>query len=362
MLPQIARRVTGRARRYAGAVDDGAESGTAARRRADLAARRRLAPLLGLAALAVACGGEAGDRLVGTLERDRVELIAEAREPVVEIAVREGDPVAPGDLVVRLSDERLRLEVERLRAVLAQRSAELEEAVEGPRAERLAEARARVAGARSDVETARLDLERQRALRASGVVAEQAVDHAENVHQSASARLDQARADLDELVAGTRSERLRQALQAEAAARVAVAEAEIGLARLEVRAPVAGVIDALPYELGERPAPGAVVAVLLAGGAPWARVFVPEPRRAAVAVGDPATVRPDGTARSFRARVRRVRSDPAFSPFFALTEHDRGRLAYEAEIELIDEAARELPTGLPVEVELGVPSPAAGDG
>ena len=50
---------------------------------------------------AAACGGDGGV-LLGTLERDRIELIAEAREPIVEVAVREGDAVAEGQLLLRL--------------------------------------------------------------------------------------------------------------------------------------------------------------------------------------------------------------------------------------------------------------------
>jgi HlyD family secretion protein len=303
--------------------------------------------------LGVACvgDGEPG-RLLGTLERDRVELIAEAQEPIVEIAVREGDRIEAGALLLRLSDERARLELARLESLLARRAAEVAEAVTGPRAERLTETRARLEGARSDLETARIDLERQRALRASGVVAEQAVDWAENVHASATARLDQVRAELDELVAGTRSEQLEAAIQSEAAARAELDSARLSARRLEVRAPSAGVVDALPYEVGERPPPGAVVAVMLADGAPWARVFVPEPRRAAVAVGAAARVFLAGEERGYEGRVRRVRQEAAFTPYYALTEHDRGRLAYETEVELLGDAARELPTGLPVEVEL----------
>ena len=42
----------------------------------------------------------------------------------------------------------------------------------------------------------------------------------------------------------------------------------------------------------------------------------------------------------------------AFVGFFALTERDRGRLVYVAEIDLVEPEARVLPSGVPVEVEL----------
>jgi HlyD family secretion protein len=122
-------------------------------------------------------------------------------------------------------------------------------------------------------------------------------------------------------------------------------------ARLEVRAPQAGRVDALPYELGERPPQGAPVVVLLAEGAPYARVYVPEALRVRVVPGVAARVHVDGVEHPFDARVRTVSSDAAFTPFHALTERDRGRLVFLAEVDLEGDGAQSLPTGVPVQVE-----------
>ena len=52
-------------------------------------------------------------------------------------------------------------------------------------------------------------------------------------------------------------------------------------------------------------------------------------------------------------KVRWVASEAAFTPYFALTERDRGRLTYEAKIDL-DTGGRRLPDGVPVEAELEI--------
>ncbi|MEJ2299842.1 MAG: hypothetical protein P8X94_15375 [Woeseiaceae bacterium] len=44
-------------------------------------------------------------------------------------------------------------------------------------------------------------------------------------------------------------------------------------------------------------------------------------------------------------------SEAAFTPYYALTERDRGRLSYVAKIDITD-AGERLPDGVPVEVEL----------
>jgi HlyD family secretion protein len=54
---------------------------------------------------------------------------------------------------------------------------------------------------------------------------------------------------------------------------------------------------------------------------------------------------------SFDGEVRSVSSDPDFTPYFALTERDRGRLSFAAEVTLTGEPALELPAGLPVQVD-----------
>jgi HlyD family secretion protein len=44
-----------------------------------------------------------------------------------------------------------------------------------------------------------------------------------------------------------------------------------------------------------------------------------------------------------------VSGEETFTPFFALTEKDRGRLAYVAELDLTEARAHDLPTGIPAE-------------
>jgi HlyD family secretion protein len=68
-----------------------------------------------------------------------------------------------------------------------------------------------------------------------------------------------------------------------------------------------------------------------------------------VRAGGAASVHVDGMERAFGARVRTVANEATFTPFFALTEEDRGRLVYLAEVDLVDPEAHDLPTGVPVE-------------
>jgi HlyD family secretion protein len=119
-----------------------------------------------------------------------------------------------------------------------------------------------------------------------------------------------------------------------------------------VRAPRAGLVEALPYEVGERPPVGAPLAILLADGAPYARVHIPEPLRTAYAPGSAVVVHVDGIAEAIPGKVRYVSAQASFTPYFALTQQDRSRLAYLAEITLEGAQAEKLPAGVPVQVRL----------
>jgi HlyD family secretion protein len=125
--------------------------------------------------------------------------------------------------------------------------------------------------------------------------------------------------------------------------------------RHTVTAPRAGIVEALPYKVGERPAAGRPVAILLADGVPYARVYVPEPLRAQYVAGTRVEAAVDGRKERLHGTVRYIAAEAAFTPYYSLTQKDRSRLAYLAEITLDDAAA--LPAGIPVQVFLPATQP-----
>jgi len=302
--------------------------------------------------LLLGCGpDEPSTRVVGILEWDRVELIAEASEPIVEIPANEGDWVEPGQVLVRLDPARLLARLNDAAASRDRAAARLLELERGPRTERIQEAAARFKGADQVYQVRKREFERVSDLLPRKLISPDEVDRARRELKAALADRDSASAVLEELRAGTRVEEVEQARQALASAEAAVQVADTNLQRLTVRAPVAGRLDSLPLKLGNQPQAGAVLAVLLSGIAPYARVYIPEPIRIHIMPGDAARIWLDGVAEPYEGTVRMVTSDPVFTPFFALTERDRRRLSYVAKIYL-SETVRNVPAGLPVEAEL----------
>jgi len=316
---------------------------------------KRTALMLLLAALLAACSPEP-DHALGTLERDRISLPAPVSERIAEIPVREGQTVAAGDTVLVLEPERTGARLDAARADATRLRAALDEARAGPRSETIAAARAQLRGAEGVALTARRDFERVRRMVERQLLPPSDLDLVRATLAAADAQELAARESLALLENGTRSEQIVQAEAALAAAEAQVESLQVDLERTRITAPRAGLVESLPYKLGDQVPVGTPLAILLVGDRPFARVYIPQPLRAAVQVGTAATVHLHGTDLHFNGRVRAIRSEPSFTPYYALSGEDASRLSWLAEIEL-DAAADALPIGHPVRAEFQVANP-----
>jgi HlyD family secretion protein len=273
-------------------------------------ARRSLACCLGALLLLgrpiVSCRAADGAlRLVGSVERTLIELVAPTSEVIVAVEAVRGQRVEPGEVIVRLDPTLAEAEIARTEAQLA--------------------------GARTAVTVAQHELERLEQLRAANVASEQALERAQLERSQAVSQ--------------------RRALEA------ALDEARKRRRDLDLATPVAGVLDQIAFDVGERVPLGAVVAVVLADGEPWVRVWIPEDRVVNVRPGTAAAIRIDGLERTLEGSVLDVSREPEFTPHYALTERDRVYLVYETRVAIHDAPAGLRP-GVPAEVRLlGSPSP-----
>ncbi len=306
--------------------------------------------LLLTAVIAGCGGGDETNRVIGQLASDRIELSAESAEPITAIAVDEGEAVAAGQVLIEQDSTRAAARLAEAEAALGQAQARLDELVRGPRAEQIAAARANVEGATQDLDFRQRELRRIRDVHARGLASPDQLDRAQAALDAAQANLKARLAQLDELLAGTTVEQLAQAEQAVRQAAAHRDVARVDLDRHTIRSPVDGVADTRLFELGERPTPGQPVMVVLGSSQPYARVYVPERLRVHVAPGTTVQVFVDGLDGPLNGRVRWVSREAAFTPYFALTERDRGRLSYAAKIDLDVDGGR-LPDGVPVEAE-----------
>lgn len=301
--------------------------------------------------LLAGCFEESGSTALGILARDRVALTATANEIVVELPVAEGTNVNAGDVLVELDNTLQTAKLSLAEAELEKARATLLKLQVGPREEEIAIAAARVAGAEARLADAEATYDRDAQLVDNSVVTEARLDADLALRDSARAELASAQESLRELQNGTRPEDLAVAEANVHAAEAMVKAEQTTLDNLTVVATRDGVLDSLPWNLGERVTQGSPVAVLVAGDAPYARVYVPEPHRVNVRPGETLEVKVDGIKSPIQGTVRWISDDPSFTPYYGLNKDDRTRLVYLAEIDLPQTSA-DLPAGVPVQVSM----------
>ncbi len=299
----------------------------------------------------LACS-ESSERLaLGTLERDRIAHTATANEVVVELPVAAGTEVTKGTLLVKLDTRLQQAEVDKAHAELTRAKANLEKLRNGARGEEVAAATANVEGARAALLENSAHYVRTLNLKNQHLVSQSELDKAIAKRDASQASLQSAQEALLILTNGTREEDLKAGEASFNAAKAVLDLETKRLADLSIHATRDGILDNLPWNLGERVTIGSPLAIVLAGHAPHARVYVPEPYRVKLHVGDSLVVHVDGLDRAITGRLTWIATEPAFTPYYSLTQEERARLMYLAEVQLPDTEAG-LPTGIPAQVEL----------
>lgn len=307
----------------------------------------RVAWLLLPVLLIAGCGRDAPSALPGVVEWDRVAVLAETVEPVREVRVKEGDAVKAGDTLLLLDARRTDAEIAAARGERDAARAQLAALRNGARRESIDAALAETSRMKVEADNAARERDRLLDVHRQGLVAQADAERATAAADAAAAALRAAEARSRELRHGARGEDIEAA-----AARVAALDARLqalALARerLVVTAPRDGRVDALPFRVGDQPVQGATLVSLLAGEAPYVRVYVPAAQRASLAPGAAFLVTVQGVATPLEATLRSIRSEAAFTPYYALVGDDASRLVYRAELQLSGDAARQLPAGLP---------------
>ena len=314
--------------------------------------RRNLLSLLLSVCAAIAlssCNRTETTYMVGTLERDRIDVVVESDEPIITIAVADGQTVSVGDLILEQDPTRAAARLAQQVGLRNQAAARLAELQRGPRVESIREARAKLEASRVEEVNALAIFNRTREVYDLGLSREAQLDRDETNYRTAVAKVQADSEALDRLLHGTTIEELDQAEAALEASEAQVQQAQLDLERTRIRAPVAGVVDKVLFRMGERPSRGTTIAVVLDSSRVFARVYVPEHLRARVTPGKEIDVKIDGVDDLFKGRVRWVSADATFTPYFALTEHDRSRLSFLAEIDVPD--AMDLPSGVPLQAD-----------
>ncbi|WP_139826195.1 HlyD family secretion protein [Derxia lacustris] len=283
---------------------------------------------------------------------------------VAEVAVRDYASVHAGDVLVRLDDRNYRARLEQARAQLANQQAALDNLEQARRVREagiasaeaaLATAQAQQINARAQLARTRADARRGAALVGDGAISERERDQNDGALRGAEAADAQAGAAIRQADAGRRVAREdlrsvtvnRRALEAGvAAARAAVALAEIDLDNTRIRAPRDGQAGEIGVRLGQYVTPGTQLLALVPARV-WVIANFKEAQTARMAPGQPATLRIDALADAeLRGRVERL--SPATGSEFSVIRADNATGNFT-----------KIPQRLPVLIELEADQPLA---
>ena len=204
---------------------------------------------------------------------------------IVDIRAEEGDRVEAGQILARLNDEMLRVQLDQNAAQIARADASIDNA------------RAQIAEADANRDQSAAALERAKSLRGSGTITTDVFEQ-----RVAAAKVSEARANA-----------ARQSLGLAEADRALVekqrAEIRLRLARCDIRAPVAGIISRRAAKIGQV-ASGIAASEplfrLVAGGDIDLEADIPEASFARLKIGQPVTIDVPGHDAAISGRVRLI--------------------------------------------------------
>lgn len=291
----------------------------------------------------------------GRIEGDRVTVAPKFAGRVVALAVREGDVVEAGQVLVRLDDRAAGARLEQAQAAQSSLQAQLA-AQQSAIALLRAESAVAVQAARTGVAAAEAELRRADAaheqdgrdharaadLSAQGFIGPQALERAGLLLKQSGEQRDAARAALARARQALRDAELApqrvRAREAELAvtrarmqeAAAAASEARAALDDLSIGAPVGGTVTGRFVDVGEVVNAGTPLLELTDLGRLYLKAYLPETQIGRVRRGMPARIHVDAfPGEPFEATLRYVAARAEFTPKEVQTVDERVKLVYE---------------------------------
>jgi HlyD family secretion protein len=267
--------------------------------------------------------------VLGVVRATEIRIAPEVSGRLAQFAVERGRTVQRGQLLALLRNPELSAALEEAKAQVEKARSDRNRVYAGVRQEQIEALQREILKAQAALMLARQELERKTALAATSDTSIQNLD---------IARADESRAEADVAIAEARYAEARSGPTPEERAladlQVTVAEAardvlEARVAKLELRAPTAGVIGLLVPEIGEAVTPGEPVLILLPEAGTWFGFNLREDALGRLSVGLQVPVHLPGAAEPILATLSELRNWGEFAAWRAARatgDHDLNML------------------------------------
>lgn len=242
-------------------------------------------------------------------------------EPIVRVAVREGDTVQAGEILARLETDDMDASLAAAQRVVGQNAARTAQTIYGARASLVQSstdvhsANAVLRQALVNLASARNDLRRDETLTAQGYLAQQITDQQRTVVVSDTAAVASARASLvaaqanavanGNAAGGVQAAQIAGAQAAEASAVQSARQIERQIARATIVAPVDGVVVSVNANPGEYPS-GRQLFTIERNDIVYAVLSATDADAFSIGGGAPASVTPHGSSTALHGKVTAV--------------------------------------------------------
>lgn len=223
---------------------------------------------------------------------------------LVNVFVKEGDRVKSGQPIAKLDVSNLQMQKLQLEAQKAQAQARLDEFIAGPRQQDIAASRAAVDDIKQQLQLQRTKLKRRKYLYGEGAIAREQLDEIAFGENSLTARLRQAQSNLDELLAGTRTEQIAAQRAAVKQLEASISDLQITIAKSTIKAPFASIVSSRQIDEGTVVNAGQAVVRLVENTSPEARIGMPATVVNKLQIGSPQTVEINN--QTYSARVASI--------------------------------------------------------
>jgi HlyD family secretion protein len=288
----------------------------------------------------------------GIIEAVKTDIRSQAQGEIQEILVKEGQKVGKGDLLCRIDADKLRIQMDQVKAGLDAAQARLRLVKKGTKKELVAVAENQMEIAAKQLELAEKDQQRLARLLGEGAVSVSQKEKADLAFKAAQEQYNSAKENHDLAVRGREKEEIE------------MAEAEIqGLKAQEqllqrllldtvVRAPAAGVVEVKHVEVGELAVAGGMLFSLIDLDQTYVKAYVPEKYMGQVKLGSRVAVTCDSfPAKAFEGKVDYISDEAEFAPKNVQTKEERLKLVYQIKSYLPNQAG-ELKPGMSVDVKI----------
>jgi multidrug resistance efflux pump len=272
--------------------------------------------------------------IVGMVRTTEIKLAPEVSGRIAALPVRPGDRVVAGAVIATLSNPELSASVEEARAAVGLARASRAHVYAGVRQEEVEIAAHDVDKATADLTLAEEQYRRTSSVAGAGYASKQNLDNAQAALAAARANLVEMQSEFAAAQHGPTAEDRALADASVTSAEASLAVLERRQEKLQLRAPVEGVVQTVVAELGEATVPGRTVLTITATAEPWFSFNIREDALSGMDIGTALTLTSAGDNQPIAVKVTELRRLGDFATWRAaraVGDHDLNTFVVRAD-------------------------------